>query len=443
MKKGRKIKIENLKEITDDIKIKNENIKYKTPTIIKYENRKFNINTKNYYEKIEATWKCQFYRRTKDKPKNKTRFCDATIKGIRDIFNDKFKFYLKESHSDICDKINKDESNEIISNHSCSNSSNSSSYKSDNSENSCKSYSSNKENNEAKNQSTKNIENDFMNCRDVKDLDEMVKQECIRNKKYLVDLNTFSKKFKKYYDQKKFNLKPYHLKYLYQKYNKTCNNLNLDNLFEYCNTNNDIGIYCRDISLTYIFDSNKKIFKHEHIIFFIEESIKRMIISEYLLLDATFVFPENYAQTIIIMFYDCILKKMIPGIIIVTNNKIYEGYVLIFSFIKRYILTYIKNEIVNIKWKSYTTDFEIALMNAFKKCFDFLPDLKHYGCFFHYMKNIYKYLLKNKYTTKENKKHYKYIIKKVYELPFKTNIDKNINKEIKKICKKDKFYNEF
>ena len=49
MKKGRKIKIENLKEITDDINVKVEDIKYKTPTIIIYENRKFNINTKNYY----------------------------------------------------------------------------------------------------------------------------------------------------------------------------------------------------------------------------------------------------------------------------------------------------------------------------------------------------------------------------------------------------------
>ena len=51
-----------------------------------------------------------------------------------------------------------------------------------------------------------------MNCRDVKDLDEMIKQECIRNKKYLDDLNTFSKKFKKYYEQKKFTLKPCRLK---------------------------------------------------------------------------------------------------------------------------------------------------------------------------------------------------------------------------------------
>ena len=56
----------------------------------------------------------KFYHRTKDKPKNKTRFSDTTIKGIRDIFKDKLKFYLKESHSDICDKIYKDKSNKDI-----------------------------------------------------------------------------------------------------------------------------------------------------------------------------------------------------------------------------------------------------------------------------------------------------------------------------------------
>ena len=59
------------------------------------------------------------------------------------------------------------------------------------------------------------------------------------------------------------------------------------------------------------------------------------------------------------------------------------------------------------------------------------------------MKNIYKYLLKNKYTIKSNKSHYNYIIKSVYELPFKLNIEKNIDKEIKKICKKNIFYKEF
>ena len=134
---------------------------------------------------------------------------------------------------------------------------------------------------------------------------------------------------------------------------------------------------------------------------------------------------------------------MIPSIFIVTNNKICEGYILIFDFIKRYITSYIKNELIHLNWQSFTIDFEIALITAFKKTFDFIPNLKHNGCFFHYMKNIYKYLAKNTYTVKNNKSHYDYIIKNVYKLPFKLNIEKNIDKEIKKICKKNSFYKDF
>ena len=136
--------------------------------------------------------------------------------------------------------------------------------------------------------------------------------------------------------------------------------------------------------------------------------------SEYILIDGSFVFPDNYKQTLIIMYYDNIINKMIPSIFIVTNNKICEGYLLIFDFIKRYITSYIKNELIHINWISFTTDFETALITAFKKSFDFIPNLKHNGCFFHYMKNIYKYLDKNNYTLKMNKFHYDYIIKSVY-----------------------------
>ena len=99
------------------------------------------------------------------------------------------------------------------------------------------------------------------------------------------------------------------MEYIYKKFNTLSNNLNLDNLFEYCNSNDIIGLFCRDISINYIFDSKKKIFKYEHIIFFLEESIKRLIVSEYILIDGTFVFPEKYKQTFIIMYYDNILKK--------------------------------------------------------------------------------------------------------------------------------------
>ena len=42
-------------------------------------------------------------------------------------------------------------------------------------------------------------------------------------------------------------------------------------------------------------------------------------------------------QTIIIMYYDILIEKMIPGIFIVINNKTFEGYVDCFTYIKNYI----------------------------------------------------------------------------------------------------------
>ena len=136
-----------------------------------------------------------------------------------------------------------------------------------------------------------------------------------------------------------------------------------------------------------------------------------------------------------------ISREIIAIIQSMCNEKIM--YLIVFKTIKSFGFTFFilldlfliiseLNDLIHINWKSFTTDFEIALITAFKKSFDFIPNLKHNGCFFHYMKNIYKYLVKNKYTVKSNKNHYSYIIKNVYELPFKVNIEKNIDKEIKK-----------
>ena len=61
-----------------------------------------------FFDKIEATWKYEYYRHLKDKPKTQNRFCGAKIKGIRLILEDKYKFDLKEDHSEICKDIFKE-----------------------------------------------------------------------------------------------------------------------------------------------------------------------------------------------------------------------------------------------------------------------------------------------------------------------------------------------
>ena len=71
-------------------------------------------------------------------------------------------------------------------------------------------------------------------------------------------------------------------------------NLNLEDLFEYCNSVDKIGLFCRDICQKIIITPDKKAFNHSHIIFFSEENIKRLINSEHILIDCTYVYPKNY-----------------------------------------------------------------------------------------------------------------------------------------------------
>lgn len=70
----------------------------------------------------------------------------------------------------------------------------------------------------------------------------------------------------------------------------------------------------------------QKIIENKSFIFFRDFNIKRIIASEHLLIDGTFIYQKNYMQTIIIMYYDIIIEKMISGIFILINNKTDERY---------------------------------------------------------------------------------------------------------------------
>ena len=119
----------------------------------------------------------------------------------------------------------------------------------------------------------------------------------------------------------------------------------LDEIYDYCNYIEGLGYFCRSVSRESLLDEKKQIVDHSHLIFFTELSIKRLIISENLLIDGTFTYPKGYYQTIIIMFYDPIIFKMIPGIFIAVNNKTKPGYIKIFSFIRDYIYKYVAKDL--------------------------------------------------------------------------------------------------
>lgn len=111
-------------------------------------------------------------------------------------------------------------------------------------------------------------------------------------------------------------------------------------------------------------------------------------------------------QTIIIMYYDVIIEKMLPGIFIIINNKTEEGYQASFTYIKEYIKKLLNNNLKKLKFKTFTTDFEIALFKAFNEVFNEEKNIKHIGCYFHYLQNIRKYLQKNGLTSIKNIEYY-------------------------------------
>ena len=119
---------------------------------------------------------------------------------------------------------------------------------------------------------------------------------------------------------------------------------------------------------------------------------------------------------------------------------------MIISFIRhleKNIYVMIENKYERIKWKTYTTDFEVDLHSIFGHVFNFIPDIHHVGCFFHYLKNIRNRLIQDWFTSNENIEHYDYLIAEVFKLPFKKNVNKTIDKDIDKLCKKNELYEDF
>ena len=153
-------------------------------------------------------------------------------------------------------------------------------------------------------------------------------------------------------------------------------------------------------------------------------------------MDCTYVYPPGFSQTMIIMYYDIIVYKFIPGIFILTNNKTLNGYKHIFNDLYENLTNYEKETNNKLHWNSYTSDFEIALTSAFNEVFlSRKTNITHYGCYFHFLKKCRKKLVKEGFGTKDNEA-YDTAIQFTSSLPFKKNIEKNYNSiiNLSEIC---------
>ena len=129
------------------------------------------------------------------------------------------------------------------------------------------------------------------------------------------------------------------------------------------------------------------------------------------------------------------------------NNKSFDGYRHVFIDLLEAIESYEKLIKNNLKWVSYTSDFETALIKAFSQIFTINKyNIIHYGCYFHFLKNCRKKLLESGYGRKEKENIYKKIMNFTSELPFTKNIKSNYKKIINKFfgkLKEEQFFSEY
>ena len=142
-------------------------------------------------------------------------------------------------------------------------------------------------------------------------------------------------------------------------------------------------IYLREFVSTYIFPNNLKTpILHRHIIWISPFFIKQLQNSVHFYIDGTFIFPQDFKQLIVVLYYDSITNAKYPGAYILINSKLFQSYLLVFSAFKN-ILT--KYNSIEIKLETITVDFETALINALREIF---KNIKIIGCYFHYMQAL-------------------------------------------------------
>ena len=341
-------------DITYKIIIKEDSIKELCPFEIYYDNVLFTIEGANPKDRQRITWHCINYRKKKNKPENCKTFCNAVIQGLRNLDDPlNIKYYLKENHSELC--------NNYFNNLKKNNNFDIQNLKESNN-----------------NINIKTINNDEITKDDItdkKDFHKYLEKYMKNNKELNLECKDFIKYAKNFYNNNKyfkyFKIDDIFLRNTFYKIKKKLFKTDIENLYEYSKELNNGENFCRYITVKQLISRDYKKIEHKAIIFFSDFDIKRLIASEHLLIDGTFIYPEGFMQTVIIMFYDVIIEKMIPGIFIILNNKTEEGYIDCFIYLKYHIDKLIcieKKE--KLRFTRFTNDFEIALINAFNKVFN-------------------------------------------------------------------------
>ena len=126
--------------------------------------------------------------------------------------------------------------------------------------------------------------------------------------------------------------------------------------------------------------------------------INRIRLTDHLFIDGTFnIVPTHYSQLLTIMIRDPNTGYVKPAIWSIINSKDEETYFQLFLMIKQ-ILT--MNESLELSIKSATLDFELSLINGFKRVF---AKTKIIGCLFHFKQALFREALSQGLMKDEDK----------------------------------------
>ncbi|CAF4241168.1 unnamed protein product, partial [Rotaria sp. Silwood2] len=128
--------------------------------------------------------------------------------------------------------------------------------------------------------------------------------------------------------------------------------------------------------------------KKRILMFSSEKQFKVMCESSSLYMDGTFaITPRLFKQTYIIQAHDIESKKVLPVAWILLNDKKGATYRILF----KQIISLAKTRGYEFSTSNIMSDYESGIISTLKELF---PQIKHDGCFFHYLQKIVKRMKK-------------------------------------------------
>ena len=166
--------------------------------------------------------------------------------------------------------------------------------------------------------------------------------------------------------------------------------------------------FCQGLHSFYNF---KKLRPENYIIFSTTFQLRILAQAQQLYIDGTFrSSPRNFYQILVIQVYDSLSFKVLPVMFILMSSK----SKLIYKNLFVQIGDLLASRSYNVNWKIIHTDFETSIYKAIKSLH---PTTEFMGCYFHFVKSLWKHAKKYQLTDKSKIQLTKHLIFFLKQLP--------------------------